>query len=339
MSRAAMVALFAALSVSAQAQTPGGFEAPRTGWGDPDLGGLWSSATVTPVERPEGQADEFLSAEEVAAAELAVADATARANAPSEVRTEALPVGGNVGAYNSFWLDRGTRVVPTRRTSIVIDPPDGRLPPLTPDTARRLASPEAQRLLEIQMGRADPESYEQLDLNDRCVWYRGIPTFSTAYNNNYHLFQTPDYVVILQEHIHDTRMIPLDGRPHASERIQQLRGDSRGHWEGDTLVIETTNFREKGFLFIPGPTPQGGTNWEPTNALRVVERFTRVGSDTLDYEFTVDAPNTWSRPWTGSSPWTLAEGPMFEYACHEGNYGLLNILTGARVQEATQAPQ
>ena len=148
MSRAAMVALFAALSVSAQAQTPGGFEAPRTGWGDPDLGGLWSSATVTPAERPEGQADEFLSAEEVAAAELAVADATARANAPSEVRTEALPVGGNVGAYNSFWLDRGTRVVPTRRTSIVIDPPDGRLPPLTPDTARRLASPEAQRLLE-----------------------------------------------------------------------------------------------------------------------------------------------------------------------------------------------
>ncbi|MCH7750341.1 MAG: hypothetical protein IH939_19855 [Acidobacteria bacterium] len=341
MDRALVVALIVALGASVQAQTTqsSSFEAPRTPWGDPDIGGLWNSSTVTPVERPEGQTEAFLTAEEVAATERAVVDGNARANAPSVVRTEPLPVGGNVGAYNSFWLDRGTKVVPTRRTSIIIDPPNGRLPALTPDTARRLASPEAQRILDIQLARLDPDSYEQLDLNDRCIWYRGIPTFSTAYNNNYHLFQTPDYVVILQEHIHDTRVIPLDGRPHASERIPQLRGDSRGHWAGDTLVVETTNFRKKGFLFIPGPTPQGGTNWEPTDALRVVERFTRIGPDILDYEFTVDAPNTWSRPWTGSSPWARSEGPMFEYACHEGNYGLLNILTGARVQELTQVPQ
>ena len=254
MNRAVMIALIVSLGASVQAQTTqsSSFEAPRTPWGDPDVGGLWNSSTVTPIERPEGQTEEFLSAEEAATTERAVVDRNARANAPSEVRTEPLPVGGNVGGYNSFWLDRGTTVVPTRRTSIIIDPPNGRLPALTPKTARRLASPEAQRILDIQLAVLDPDSYEQLDLNDRCIWYRGIPTFSTAYNNNYHLFQTPDHVVILQEHIHDTRVIPLDGRPHASERIPQLRGDSRGHWEGDTLVVETTNFRQKGFLFIPG---------------------------------------------------------------------------------------
>ncbi len=333
---AAVVVLTLALGTWVQAQTaePGEFQPPKTSWGDPDIGGLWNNSTVTPVERPDDQVDrEFLSAEEAAAVERQVVDRNNQANAPSEVRTEPLPVGGNVGGYNSFWLDRGTTVVPTHRTSIIIDPPNGRFPPLTPESARRLASPEAQRILDIQLAVLNPDSYEQLDLNDRCIWYRGIPTFSTAYNNNYHLFQTPDHVVILQEHIHDIRVIPLDGRPNASKRIPQLRGDSRGHWDGNTLVVETTNFREKGFLFIPGATPQGGTNWEPTDALHVVERFTRIGPDTLDYEFTVDAPDTWSRPWTGSSPWARTDGPMYEYACHEGNYGLLNILTGARVEE------
>lgn len=347
MTRAVFVLLIIVLGTSVQAQTTqlSNYELPLTPWGDPDIGGLWNSSTVTPVERPEGQTEEFLTAEEAATTEQTVVDRNARANAPSEIRTEPLPVGGNVGGYNSFWLDRGTTVVPTRRTSIIIDPPDGQLPALTPETARRLSSPQAQRIVDIQVAALDPDSHEQLDLNDRCIWYRGIPTFSTAYNNNYHFFQTPDHIVILQEHIHDTRVIPLDGRPHASKQIPQLRGDSRGHWEGNTLVVETINFRKKGFLFIPGPTPsaaiglnnhsgQGGTNWEPTDALRVVERFTRIGPDILDYEFTVDAPNTWSRPWTGSSPWTRSAGPMFEYACHEGNYGLLNILTGARVQES-----
>ena len=170
----------------AQAQTvePGGFQPPKTAWGDPDIGGLWNSSTVTPVERPDSQVDrEFLSAEEATAVERQVVDRNNRANAPSEVRTEPLPVGGNVGGYNSFWLDRGTTVVPTHRTSIIIDPPNGRFPPLTPETARRLASPEAQRILDIRLAVLNPDSYEQLDLNDRCIWYRGIPTFSTAYNN------------------------------------------------------------------------------------------------------------------------------------------------------------
>ena len=174
MNRVVMVAFVVALGASLQAQTTQSdrFEPPHTPWGDPDIGGLWNSSTVTPVERPEGQTEEFLSADEASAIEQAVVDRNARANAPSVVRTEPLPVGGNVGGYNSFWLDRGTTVVPTRRTSIIIDPPNGRLPPLTPETARRKASPEAQRILDIQEARLNPDSYEQLDLNDRCIWYR-----------------------------------------------------------------------------------------------------------------------------------------------------------------------
>ena len=318
----------------AQTTESEGASAPRTPWGDPDIGGLWNSSTVTPLERPAGQADkEFLTEEEAAAIERQVVDRNNRANAPSVVRTEPLPVGGNVGAYNNFWLDRGTTVVPTRRTSLVVDPPNGRLPPLTPDAQRRRNSAERQRLTAVREGRVPADSYDQFDLGDRCIWYRGIPSLPTAYNNNYHVFQTPEYVAILQEHIHDVRFIPLDGRPHTDPGVRQLGGDSRGHWEGDTLVVETTNFSDQAFLFAPGGGPQGGTNWHLTEALRVVERFTRVGPDTLDYQFTIADRNTWTRPWTGSSPWARSAGPMFEYACHEGNYGLTNILAGSRALE------
>ena len=312
------------------AQTP----SPQTPWGDPDIGGLWNSSTVTPLERPENQADkEFLTEEEAAAIERQVVDGNTRANAPSAVRTEPLPVGGNVGAYNSFWLDRGTTVVPTRRTSLIVDPPNGRLPRLTPDAQRRRTPPERQRLTAVREGRVPADSYDQFDLGDRCIWYRGIPSLPTAYNNNYHVVQTPEYVAILQEHIHDVRFIPLDGRPHADPRVRQYGGDSRGHWEGDTLVVETINFSDQAFLFAPGGGPQGGTNWHLSEALRVVERFTRVGPDTLDYQFTVEDRNIWTRPWTGSSPWARGAGPMFEYACHEGNYGLTNMLAGSRALE------
>jgi hypothetical protein len=289
---------------------------------------------VTPLERPEAQADkEFLTEEEAATIERLVVEGNTRANAPSAVRTEPLPAGGNVGAYNSFWLDRGTTVVPTRRTSLIVDPPNGRLPALTPEAERRRSSPERQRLTDVREGRVPAESHLQFDLGDRCIWYRGIPSLPTAYNNNYHVLQTPDVVAILQEHIHDVRYIPLDGRPHTDPRVRQFGGDSRGHWEGDTLVVETTNFSRQAFLFAPGGGPQGGTNWHLSESLRVVERFTRVGPDRLDYQFTVEDPNVWSRPWTGSSPWARGEGPMFEYACHEGNYGLRNILAGSRALE------
>ena len=244
--------------VAGWAQTTQSEGAPptRTPWGDPDIGGLWSSSTVTPLERPEAQADkEFLTEEEAAAIERQVVDRNSRANAPSVVRTEPLPVGGNVGAYNSFWLDRGTTVIPTRRTSLIVDPPNGRLPPLTQDAERRLSSADRQRLTAVREGRAPADSYEQFDWGDRCIWYRGIPSLPTAYNSNYHVFQTPEYVAILQEHIHDVRVIPLDGRPHADPRVRGFGGDSRGHWEGETLVVETTSFSNQAFLFTPG----GGT--------------------------------------------------------------------------------
>ena len=187
-----------------------GWTAPRTPWGAPDIGGLWNSSTVTPLERPEDQlGKEFLTEEEAAAIEQAVVDQNTRANAPSVIRAEPLPVGGNVGGYNNFWLDRGTTVVPTRRTSLIFEPANGRLPALTPEAQRRRDSPERQRLTAIREGRVPADSYDQLDLGDRCIWYRGVPSLPTAYNNNYHLFQTPEHVVILQEHIHDIRVISL----------------------------------------------------------------------------------------------------------------------------------
>ena len=330
---AASVALApAAWSQPAAAES---WEAPRTAWGTPDIGGIWNSSTVTPLQRPEALADQaFLTEEEAAAIEQRVVEANARANAPSVIRDEPLPVGGNVGGYNAFWLDRGTTVVPTRRTSLVVDPPNGRLPALTPEAEAHVTSAERQRLKAIREGLVPADSHEQFDYGDRCIWYRGVPSLPTAYNNNYHIVQTENVIAILQEHIHDVRFIHLDGRPVIDEGISQFGGHSRGHWEGDTLVVETTRFGERAYLFSSGPGPQGGINWDLSPELRVVERFTRVAPGTLDYQFTVDDPNVWTSPWTGSSPWARGEGPMFEYACHEGNYGLFNILAGSRAEEA-----
>ena len=312
-------------------------DSPRTSWGDPDLQGIWNNSTLTPFQRPESLADqEFLTEEEAARIEQAAADRNADLAARPALRTAADPTGnvdrgidGAPGSYNNFWMERGTTVLPTRRTSIIIDPPNGRLPEPTPEVAAWLASEEAARLADVRGGRLPTDTYTQLDGGDRCLWYRGIPSFPTAYNNHYQIVQNPDFVAILQEHIHDVRFIPLDGRPHIDPAIRQFAGDSRGHWEGDTLVVETTHFNRHAFIRNFGPNL--------SRELHVVERFTRLGPDTLGYEFTVTDPQTWTRPWSGSLPMARTDGPVYEYACHEGNYGLFNMLAGSRAQERAAA--
>ena len=309
---------------------------PQTEWGAPDLRGVWNNSTLTPFQRPQTLGDqEFLTEEEVAAVEQRTADRNRELANRSALRTIADPNGsvdrgvdGAPGSYNNFWMERGTTVVSTKRTSVIVDPPDGRLPPVTPATRAWLDSAEARYLADVRGGNLPTETYEQLDLGDRCIWYRGVPSFPTAYNNNYQIFQTPDAVAIVQEHIHDVRFIPLDGRPHISESVRQYAGDSRGRWEGDTLIVETTHFNEHAFI------RNFSTNL--SQALHVIERFRRVDEDTIDYEFTVTDPNTWTRPWSGSLPLSSSDGPMFEYACHEGNYGLTNMLAGSRMEERTR---
>ncbi len=299
---------------SARAKTPaarGAWTPPRTTWGAPDLQGIWDFATITPMERPKELAGkEVLTAEEAAEFEKRTL----------EQRNPDRRDGGSqadVGrAYNQFWWDYGTKVIGTKRTSLVVDPPDGRIPPLTPQ-ARQRAETRAEVLRRPAAGPEDRNLWERCILGGNA----GPPMVSGAYNNNVQIFQTPEQVVILNEMINDARIVPLDGRPHLPPSLRQWRGDSRGRWDGDTLVVDTTNFRDP-------------TNFRGSRAtLHVVERFTRVAADTLLYEFTVDDPQTWTRPWSAAMPMTKTEAPIFEYACHEGNYGMVNILTGARAGE------
>jgi hypothetical protein len=284
---------------------------PRTAWGQPDLQGIWDFATITPLERPKELAGKEVLTEEEAAEQEEQA---------AQRRVDRAPRAGDTGSYNQFWFDRGTKVIGTRRSSLVVDPPDGRIPPLTPE-ARKKAEARAA------VTRRPAAGPEDLDLATRCIlgFNAGPPMAPNAYNNNVQLFQAPGYVVIFNEMINDSRVVPMDGRPHLAASIRQWRGDSRGRWEGNTLVVDTTNFRDQ-------------TNFRGATAtLHVVERFTRVAADTLLYEFTVEDPMTWTRPWSAAIPMAKTEGPMFEYACHEGNYGMFDILTGARVEEKAAA--
>ena len=337
MSHRCLAAVFVLIAVVALTAHPVVAQtAPRTPWGHPDLQGVWNNGTITPMQRPEEQADkEFLTEGEAANLEQTrIARNERLLNRPAQRTTVTNSVDrgedGAPGFYNNLWLDYGTTT--TGRTSIVIDPPNGRLPALTPEAHTRRTSPEAQRLRDVGGGRSPAASWEDLPLAVRCIWYRGIPSLPSGYNNHYHIVQTPEWVAILQEHIHEVRYIPLDGRPHIAPAIRQYAGDSRGHWEGETLVVETTNFRNETII----RQVTGGTG-DLSEALHVVERYTRIGPDTLDWEFTVTDPKTWTSPWTGSLPMTRTQAPMFEYACHEGNYGLYNILTGSRAKEKAAA--
>ena len=321
--------------LSATGQEP----TPRTPWGHPDLQGTYTNKTITPLERPTELADrELLTAEEVANLEQEVVDRNAellvRPARRTEV-TESVDVGadGAPGFYNNFWLDRG--VTSTGRTSIIVDPPDGRLPPLTPE-----AQQDEDTRLAARGMRGPADTWTDMDLNDRCMlWSVGPPMLPTGYNNNYLILQTPDYVVIHVEMIHDTRIIPLDGRPRLGSPIPQWLGEMRGRWEGDTLVVETRNIArsEEGSSFGSDVVRIRAANGGRTESLKVIERFTRVDADTLRYEFTVEDPTRWTNPWSGELPLRRTDELLFEYACHEGNYSIVNMLSGARAEERATA--
>ena len=230
--------------------------------------------------------------------------------------TSATPQEDVNGAYNEAWFDRGTKIYSNLRTSIVIDPPDGKVPPLTPAGREAGAARTAvQRRL--------PEGPEDFDLPVRCIQWgtSGPPMVPGPYNNNYQIFQNRDSIAIDVEMIHDARMIPLDGRPHLSSSIRRWMGDSVGHWEGDTLVVDTTNFTNK--------THFRGADQK----LHVIERFTLKDADTIQYRFTIDDPTAFTQPWTGEIMMSRAPGPLYEYACHEGNYSMAGMLAGARSEE------
>ena len=316
------VVSLSALPVAAQT-------APRTAWGQPDLRGVWDFRTITPLQRPESLAEqEFLTEEEAANLEQEVLDRNADlANRPAlrtEV-TESVDRGsdGAPGFYNNFWLDRGTRAVGTRRTSLIIDPPNGRIPDLTASGQRTADARRAYRQEHPADSWVDRSAY------DRCIlgFNAGPPITPGGYNQNLHLFQTPDHVVLVTEMVHTVRVVPLDGRPVLSDDVRQWSGDSRGHWEGETLVVETSNFND-----------QRGWRGSTTN-MKLVERYTRVDADTLDYEFTVIDPETWTNSWTASIPMRRSLNPMYEYACHEGNHSMDGILAGRRAEERAAPAQ
>jgi len=283
---------------------------PRTAWGDPDLQGIWNNSTTTPLERPQTLADKpFLSTQEAAQRDE-LANRTA----------DAPPAPGDPGTYNAFWFDRGRSLT---RTSLIVDPADGRLPAYTAEAQKRLATRAENRR---KRGPDLADGPEDRNLAERCIT-RGAPKLPGGYNNNFQIVQTPQHVAILQEMIHEVRVIPLDGRPHADRAVRQWLGDSRGHWEGNTLVVDTTNFDDRivdnSFNCCRGA---GGN-------LHVVERFTRVDADTIDFQYTVDDPTTWVKPWTAAVPMTRTDATIYEYACHEGNYAMSGILKGARARE------
>jgi hypothetical protein len=315
MSIGGLVVLALAWVVSARlyGQAPGNTEGgagkyavPRTAWGDPDLQGQWNSQTSTPLERPLTGA--------LAGKETLTEDEAEGLEQAHLARGDAPPAPGDPGTYNSFWFDRGKGL---NRTSLILDPPDGRVPAYTPEAEQRLA---AERAARAKRGPAD--TYADLPPWTRCIT-RGWNGIGSNYSSNSQIFQSPGYVVILQELIHEPRFIPLDGREPLPAGVQQWLGVSRGHWEGDTLVVETRNFERRGSY--RGSTP----------ALVLTERYTRTSADEIDYRFTMHDPSTYVKDWTVGRPMRRETGKItvFEYACHEGNIAMPGILAGARKQE------
>jgi hypothetical protein len=314
------VLLATAGSVSSQepASFDAGYRAPKTAVGQPDLQGVWSNAILTPLERPREFADQaFLTEEQAADYQSQRLQETYRGDRTVDVETDVSH------AYNNFWWDWGTEIAKTRRTSMIIDPPDGRIPALTPEAQARRDARLAHR------AEHPADGPEDRLLRERCIVWdgnndsgAGPPMMPASYNNNFRIVQTEDYVLLLKEMVHETRIVPLDGRPHLPNTVRQWLGSSRARWEGETLVIETTNLTDE-------------TNYQGASEnMHLTERFTRVADDILLYEFTVDDPSAFSQPWTAQIPTVRQDGLIYEFACHETNRGMMGLLSGARAEEA-----
>jgi len=324
-SNALALAAVLGMGVSASAQAPN-WKPPRTPDGQPDLQGTWTNATLTPFQRPaELGSKEFFTEQEAAAfekqrIEQGDVDRIEGARGESDLARR---------AYNSAWFDRGTHVVKSRRTSLVVDPADGRVPPFTPEAKARHDAFRAALALHPA---DDPE--DRL-LTERCILFgaAGPPMLPEPYNNNYQIVQSRGYVTILAEMNHDARVIPLDGKPHLGAGMPQWKGNSRGRWEGDTLLVETSNFKFNGQSRFGVAYLDGMSDGN----LRVVERFTRIAPDTIVYRATVEDPTVYTKPWTVEISMTKRDDSIFEYACNEGNYGLAGILSGTRAEEAAKS--
>jgi hypothetical protein len=304
-----------ALAKPASTASTKSWTAQRTPDGQPDLQGIWTNATITPFERPAALAGKAIFTEQEAAAYEARA-AKGRVDGPGQP--------GDVGSYNQAWSDGGTTVVSTRQTSLVVDPSDGRVP----------TKPWAEEKRAYDLAHV-ADSWDHMSVWDRCIT-RGVPggMFPAGYNNAYQILQVPGYVVMLYEMIHETRIIPIDGRPHLPADIRQWNGDPRGHWEGDTLVVDTTNYNGKGWI----ATSAAGARIKgipQSEGEHVVERFKRIDANTIDYRVTIDDPGVYTKTWQVSVPLTREQNYMiYEYACHEGNQAVENVLKGGRAADA-----
>jgi hypothetical protein len=295
---------------------------PRTPWGDPDLQGVWNDATSTPLQRPGGATKDVLTDEEAQDFQQSLAFDLTRD------RRDGGPELDVNRAYNDHWMDsRRLKITADKRTSLIVDPPDGRIPPRVPLPPERDKIRAERAAANDRFNAGLPQHYTDFALPVRCIIRTDSPPYlPTIYNNDFHIFQSPGFVVIAPEMIHSARVIPVDGRPHLGKNLQQWLGDPRGHWEGETLVVETTNFRD-----YPGVIFQGGNR----ETYQITERFTRVDAGSLNYEFTISDPKTWTKPWTARIPWNRIDPDeqMYEYACHEDNYDLVHFMTGARDRE------
>ena len=319
------IAVLAANPLAGQQPRPAGtngaaakaYKAPRTPDGQPDLQGFWTNSTYTPLERPDGVTKEIYTEEEYARNVKAAAERESEQTEPGTIADVHYD-------FTQFGLDRSQGAwARDLRTSLIVDPPDGKIPPLTAE-GRKLAADRAAARKALG---GPQDAVQNMPIGTRCIIMAGSgpPLMSSGYNANYQFVQAPGQAMILTEMIHDARIIPLDGRPEPPQNVRQWVGLSRGRWEGETLVVETKNFN--------GKNPFRGSS----ENLRVVERFTRVADDTILYRFTVEDPSTWTKPWTVEERLQKTVGPIFEHACHEGNYDIANTLSGARAEEKRAA--